>query len=104
MGDIVIVAYRPKADQAQALLALAQEHVAHLRRLGLATNRTSSLLQARDGVIIEIFEWAAGGIAAAHSHPEVQKIWHAFGKVCDYVPLSALPEGAELFAAFKPIE
>ncbi len=103
MGDVVIVAYRPKTNCEQALLALAKDHVPQLRRLGLATDRASALLQAKDGVIVEVFEWGTGGIAAAHEHPAVLEIWKQFERVCDYVPLSALPEAAALFATFKPV-
>jgi hypothetical protein len=104
LGDVVIVAYRPKPACEAALLSLAKDHVPQLRRLGLATDRAATLLLGKDGAIVEVFEWATGAIAAAHENPEVQKIWNRFGEVCDYVPLSALPEGGELFAAFQPID
>jgi len=103
MGDFVIVAYRPKPNCAQALLALAKTHVPYLRRLGLATDRPATLLQAKDGAIVEIFEWKPGAMEAAHESPEVQALWDKYAKVCDYVPLSALPEGGDLFAEFEPV-
>jgi hypothetical protein len=104
MGDVVIVAYRPKPGCAQALLGLAKGHVAFLRRLGLATDRPATLLQAKDGAIVEIFEWRPGAMDEAHENPEVQKLWDRYAEVCDYVPLSALPEGGDLFAAFTPVD
>ncbi len=104
MGEVVIVAYRPKPGGEQALVALAKDHVPYLRRLGLATDRQAIILQAKDGVIVEVFEWVPGGIGRAHGHPKVQKLWIRYAEVCDYVPLSALPEAAELFATFQPID
>ena len=56
MADIVIVAYRPKPGQAEALLALTVEHVPTLRRLGLATDRPAMVMTNKDGVIVEVFE------------------------------------------------
>lgn len=103
MGDVVIVAYRPKPGCDAALLELARDHVPHLRRLGLATDRPALLLSARDGIIVEVFEWKAGAIATAHQHPDILRMWEQYAAVCDYVPLNGLPEAAELFAQFTPV-
>lgn len=100
----VIVQYRPKAGQAQALLALVRGHVPALRRLGLATDRAPYVMQAADGSLIEVFEWAsAAAIEEAHTHPEVQALWAAFGHACDYVPLNSLPEATQMFAEFSSL-
>ena len=103
MADVVIVAYRPKPSCETALLDLTRDHVPHLRRLGLATNRPSLVLQARDGVVVEVFEWKPGAMEAAHAHPEVLALWERYAAVCDYVPLANLAEATELFARFAPI-
>ena len=103
MGDVVIVAYRPKPGCDAALIELARDHVPHLRRLGLATDRPPFLLQGEDGVIVEVFEWKPGAIATAHEHPDIQKMWERYAAVCDYVPLNTLPEAAEMFARFQPL-
>ena len=103
MADIVIVAYRPKPGQAEALLALTVEHVPTLRRLGLATDRPAMVMTNKDGVIVEVFEWADGGMAKAHETPEVQEMWARYDAACDYIPLRELPEAAEMFAEFKPV-
>jgi hypothetical protein len=104
LGDVVIVAYRPKPGCDQKLLDLAADHVPLLRRLGLATDRPATMMQGQDGVVIEVFEWADGAIAAAHQNPQILELWGSYAAICDYVPLSALPEAAELFATFKPVE
>ena len=104
MGDMVIVAYRPKPGREQDLLALAKRHVHVLRRLGLATDRPAAAMRGEDGVIIEVFEWKKGAMASAHQDPGVLALWEQFAAVCDYVPLRALPEAAALFARFEPLD
>jgi len=103
MGDMVIVAYRPKPGQEAALLDLVRDHIPFLRRLGLATDRAPLMMRGADGVIVEVFEWAPGAVAKAHEHPEVLALWGRYAAVCDYVPLRDLPESGEMFATFTPI-
>ena len=103
MADVVIVAYRPEPGCEAALLDLARDHVPHLRRLGLATARPSLVLQAQDGVLVEVFEWKPGAMDAAHAHPEVLALWERYAAVCDHVPLATLAEATALFARFAPI-
>jgi hypothetical protein len=104
MGDMVIVGYRAKSGCEDALLALTKQHVPVLRRLGLATNRPTLAMRSKDGVILEVFEWCEGAIASAHENPDVLEIWGRYAAVCDYVPLSELPEAKDLFAQFEPID
>ena len=104
MGDMVIVAYRPKPGGAEALLALTRTHVPRLRKLGFATGRPALAMTNKDGVVIEVFEWAEGAIVKAHQHPDVQAMWGEYDACCDYVALQDLPEAKDLFAQFTPIE
>jgi hypothetical protein len=105
MGRIVIACYRPKPGQDAALHALARTHVATLRSIGLVTDRPPITMQASDGTIVEVFEWAsADAIQAAHGHPAVLKMWEQYAAVCDYVPIAQVPEAAQLFADFSPVE
>ncbi len=100
----VIVGYRPKPGQEAALLALVRSHVPRLQRLGLATDHAPLAMRAADGTLVEVFEWAsAAAIEAAHSHPEVHKMWAEFGAACDIVKLSQLAELQHLFAEFGPL-
>jgi len=92
MGDLVIVAYRPKAGQEDALLQAVRDHVPTLRRIGFATDRPAQAMRAKDGTIVETFEWAEGAVAEAHGHPDVLAMWGRFGEVCDIVPLRELAE------------
>ena len=101
----VIACYRPKPGQEAALHALVHGHVPALRRLGLATDRAPYTLRAADGTCVEVFEWtSAAAIEAAHSHPEVHKMWAAFGAACEVVKVSQLVEAQSLFAEFSPLD
>jgi hypothetical protein len=103
MGRIVISCYKPKAGKEKALQALIVDHVPTLRRIGLVTERTPILMEAKDGTLVEVFEWvSAEAIQSAHSHPAVLRMWEEYGKVCDYVPVAQLPEAAQLFSEFTP--
>ncbi len=105
MGRLVIACYRPKPGQQDALRALVRTHVATLRSIGLVTSRRPIAMEAKDGTILEVFEWAsADAIQAAHGHPVVQAMWGEYGKVCEYVPLSQIPEAAQLFSEYAPLD
>ncbi|MDP3740684.1 MAG: hypothetical protein Q8R02_25075 [Hyphomonadaceae bacterium] len=102
---IVIVAYRPKPGKQDILLAEVRDHVHLLRSEGLATDRHPIVLRSKDGSILEIFEWASpAAIEEAHNNPRVQAMWGRFAQCCDYAPLNTLPESADLFAEFEPVE
>jgi len=104
MGVMVIVAYRPKPGKAEALLQLTREHVAILRGEGLATERPVQAMRAKDGTIVEVFEWTSqSAIDSAHTNAAVGELWGRYSEACDYVPLKELKEAGDMFAAFEPI-
>jgi hypothetical protein len=102
--NIVIVAYRPKSGKEADLLQLTREHVPLLRTEGLATDHPVTACQARDGTIVEVFEWAAGGPEKAHTNPVVLKLWERYAAACEYVPLATLAESSTQFASFTPLD
>jgi hypothetical protein len=104
MGEIVVAAYKPKPGCEAALLALTLEHVPYLRTLGLLTDRPHLVMRAKNGTILEVFEWQDGGTARAHEMPEVHALWEKYGAVCEYVPLRTVAEAGELFAMFEPLD
>jgi hypothetical protein len=105
MGRIAIACYRPKPGQGDALRALVASHVPTLRSIGLATARPPLAMQAKDGTVVEVFEWtSAEAIQAAHGHPVVLQMWERYGQVCDYVPLAQVSEASDLFAEFVPLD
>ena len=102
-GRIVIACYKPKPGKEKALRALIVDHVPTLRRIGLVTDRLPILMEAKDGTLIEVFEWASPeAIQAAHGHPAVLRMWEEYGKVCDYIPVAQVPEAAQMFSEFTP--
>ena len=103
MGQIVVVAYRPKPGRDAELLALTREHHPILRNEGLVTERPPIISRAGDGTIVEIFEWVDGGTERAHGNPAVLALWKRYEDVCDYVPLTTLPECQSLFAGFTAL-
>ena len=103
-GVIVIVAYRPKTGTESQTLDLVRGRVPKLRKEGLVTDRTPTIMRARDGTIIEVSEWKSQeAIDAAHKNPNVLAMWNRFFAVCDCVPLNQLSESAEMFAGFEPV-
>jgi quinol monooxygenase YgiN len=103
-GVIVIVAYRPKPGKEKDLLDLVRKRVPTLRKEGLVTDRTPTIMRATDGTIIEVSEWKSqGAIDAAHKNPNVWAMWEKFFAVCEFVPLKNLREAEEMFAGFEPI-
>ena len=70
----------------------------------LVTNRPRYAMRATDGTIIEVFEWSSPeAIERAHHTPSVLALWTEFDAVCDYVPLSSLPESLHPFSEFQPL-
>jgi hypothetical protein len=102
--SIVVVAYRPKPGKEADLLQLTREHVPLLRAVGLATDHPVTACQAKDGTIVEVFEWAVGGVERAHTNPVVLKLWERYAVACDIVPLVSLPEASNMFASFTPLD
>jgi len=69
------------------------------------TARKPILMEATDGTVLEVFEWLSQeAIDAAHANPRVQEMWAEFSAVCEYIPVSQVPEAAEPFSGFRPID
>ncbi len=102
--SVVIVAYRPKPGKEADFLELTREHLPLLREEGLATLREAVVCRAQDGTIVEVFEWEAGGAAAAHANERVKSLWARYWDACDIVKLNDLTEAAEMFAGFAPVD
>src|SRR6266851_9152994 len=101
MGRFVIVAYKPKPNKEQQLIAAVKKHLQVLHAEKLATDKPGYVMRAGDGTIIEVFEWrSAEAIQQAHANRAVQALWAEFGAVCDYTPLAKLKETQQMFAEF----
>jgi hypothetical protein len=104
VGILVICSYRPHAGHEDEARMLMAGHVPLLRAHGLITERPVIQGIARDGELVEIFEWesieksrGAPGIAEIGNH------WKAMSEVMDFVPMAQLAECQHAFAHFEPI-
>jgi hypothetical protein len=99
---LAIATYKPKEGQEAALMALVERHLPVLREMQLATDKESYLAKAKDGTIIEVFEWTSNGaINAAHQHPAVSDIWEKMTLVADFHPFAKLEEAQRPFPGFE---
>jgi len=104
-GVCVIVAYRPKPGKQKELLELVRSRVPTLRKEGLVTDRVPTVMQSKDGTIIEVSEWKSQeAIDAAHKNKNVWAMWNKFFELCDCVPFKTLAEAEEMFPNFEPLE
>ncbi len=104
-GHISIVAYKPKPGKEEALQQLMRKHYPTLQSQGLVTDRATVMMEAKDGTIIEVFEWKSdAAIEQAHTNPEVLKMWGAYAEVCDFIPVGQVEESANVFSGFKPFQ
>src|SRR5262245_11627607 len=102
MGQMVMVAYRPKPGMDERLRELIKNHLPILRAEGLATDRPPVVLRAADGTYVEIFEWRSPqAVEEAHHNPAVLVMWSRFAEACDYETLANLPECQRLFSPFE---
>src|SRR5437762_1749012 len=105
MGRMVIATYRPKPGKEADLLQVVRDHLPILREQMLVTPRPAYAMRAKDGSIVEVFEWLSDeAVAQAHKNPAVLKLWERFGACCDCVSLSSLAETKETFPHFEPID
>lgn len=105
MSRFVIVAYTPKADKEQQLLAVVKKHIRVLRDEQLVTDKPAYVMRATNGTIVEVFEWrSTEAINEAHSNPTVQALWEEFGAACEFTPLANLEEAQQMFAEFDAVQ
>ena len=101
---IVFAIYKPHNNKENELKELISKHVPILKSNNLITDRKPILVQSNNGIYIEIFEWKSNNsIEEAHGKLEVQKLWDAMEKVCDFTTLDSVEEVKEFFPHFKPI-
>jgi quinol monooxygenase YgiN len=104
MGRFVIAAFQPRPGKAEELLLVVDKHWRILQAEGLVTARPRYAMQAGDGTVIEVFEWAsAQAIEQAHQNPAVLQLWAEFEAACEYVPLASLAEAGHPFSEFTPL-
>jgi hypothetical protein len=104
MGSISVACYKPKPGCDAELVELVRGHLPPLRAEGLVTDRASMVMRARDGTVVEIFEWVSQeAIAGAHANPLVLGLWKRFEAVCTYSIPSSIAEFQNMFGHFEPV-
>jgi len=102
---MVIAAYRPKPGKDAALLEIVRDHVATLRRAGLATDRPAVLMRASDATLLEVFEWAREDASSeAHTTPEVARIWEAMMEIAEFPAPAGVAGMDGRFPHFEPVD
>ncbi len=105
MGIMVLCAFRPKPGMDQELLGVVRDHLPVLRGQGLATDRPTLAMRAKDGTVVELFEWkSAEAIREAHQNPEVGKLWARYEACSEMVKMSDVAETDIMFAGYEPID
>ncbi|HEX2692255.1 MAG TPA: hypothetical protein VHN14_36855 [Kofleriaceae bacterium] len=94
-----LVIYRPKAGQADALLAILRKHGPVLRQVGLITDAPVLLYRATDlrrqgmaePYFVEEFHWKDEQASdLAHQTPEVMAVWETMGPHLQDMTLTTL--------------
>jgi hypothetical protein len=104
MGILVICSYRPHVGYEDEARMLMQVHVPLLRQHKLITDRAVVQGVAKDGELVEIFEWES--METSRGAPAIAEIgahWKAMSQVMDFVPLAQVSEAQHAFAHFNPI-
>ena len=102
--EIVFAIYKPHKNKENELKKLIAKHVPILKSNNLITDRKPIVVQSKNGIYIEIFEWKSNhAVEEAHENPEVQKLWDEMGKISDFTNLESLEEVKDFFPQFKPI-
>ncbi len=104
MSQFAIACYRPKLGKEQQLLELVRDHLPTLRAAELVTERPSYIMRAKDGTVIEVFEWkSVEAKDRAHQSAAVGRIWQQMSECADFPPLSDLEEAHVPFPNFEPV-
>lgn len=102
--EIVFAMYRPHAGKEGELEKLVKQHSPMLRKLELITDREVVLARAKNGTIIEVFEWRSkDATKRAHEHPAVAQIWEQMAQYGTFATLGSLEEANAEFPHFAPI-
>jgi len=101
---MVIACYRPKPGKEGALVDLMKTHLPILRAEGLVGDGPSLMGRAKDGTIVEVFQWKSqAAIDGAHTNEAVLAMWGEYAEVAGYVPIKDVAGAADLFTALEPI-
>ena len=91
--EIVFAVYKPHQNKENKLKKLIFKHIPILKSNKFITDREPILVQSKNGIYIEIFEWKSNeAVEEAHKNPEIQKLWDEMEKVCDFTNLKSIKQ------------
>jgi len=104
MGIIAIACYKPNKGKKDILKKIIKNHSKILLKENLLTKRPPIILDTKNGIIIEIFEWKSDiSKAKAHKNIKILKHWDKIEKNSKSVRLSEIQEAKDIYANFQPI-
>ena len=104
MGIIAIVCYKPKKGKKEILKRIIKKHSGILLCENLITDRPPILLETKNGIIMEIFEWKSDtSKVQAHKNPAVTEHWNKIEANGTSVKLADVEESGSIYANFQPL-
>jgi hypothetical protein len=104
MGLLTFAMYKPNEGKETELQEILKDHIPTLKDLELITDRAPATLRAKDGTIIEVFEWKShDAVETAHKHPAIGQLWGKMGAICTFPGMEGLTEAHQPFPAFDII-
>lgn len=101
---LVIVRYRPKEGREADLMELVRRHGPLLKENGLVTQRPFAHGRAKDGSVLEVFEWLSEDASrSAHENDAIAQLWTAMAECAHFLAVGELDEMGAPFAHFEPI-
>jgi hypothetical protein len=105
MSQFAIACYRPKPGMDEALLDVVRTHYETLRAAGFVSEKPPYLMRAKDGTLIEVFEWkSVEAKELAHKDPSVGQLWGRFSACADFPPLTEIAEAQQRFVNFEAVK
>jgi hypothetical protein len=102
---LVLCRYKPHEGRDEDVRALVARHGPVLLAQGLVTPRPFVHATAKDGSLIEIFEWKSEEASrSVHGNPAVMEIWEGLGECARFAPMAELSETQQPFAHFAPLD
>jgi hypothetical protein len=93
MSQFAVAFYRPQAGKEDMLIDVIRQHFPVLLAEGLVTERLPYLTQAKDGTVIEVFEWKSKAAREkAHRSEAVGRLWQKFFECAAFSSLSLIEE------------
>lgn len=102
--QLAFAMYKPKEGKEEELQEILKLHLPVLKEYGLISEKETYTVRAKDGTMIEIFEWMSEeSKAVAHQHPAMRSLWGRMMAVCTFPTMSDLPEAKRSFPNFSVI-